>query len=191
VNGLIVVSGLPRTGTSMMMRMLEAGGLSMFTDDVRKADEDNPNGYYEHSKVETLGVDDSYWILDVGSKVIKITSEYLCFIPENIHVELIYMTRHLDEVLQSQRKMELRKGIVSEKSDSVLKKYMLKHSLNIEKYLKRRRNIEVLYVPHFNCIDKPKRICNNIQAFLDKDLDVEAMMGVVDKSLYHNRRYTE
>ena len=44
---IIVVSGLPRSGTSMMMKMLEVGRQPILTDNLREADANNPNGYYE------------------------------------------------------------------------------------------------------------------------------------------------
>jgi len=102
---IIIVSGLPRSGTSLMMKMLEAGGLSPFTDNIRKADEDNPKGYYEFERVKQLTKADSAWLADAQGKVIKIISAFLQHLPSIYVYRILFMQRAMPEILASQKKM--------------------------------------------------------------------------------------
>ena len=101
-----VVSGLPRSGTSMMMRMLEAGGIEPFTDGARVADVDNPEGYYEYERVKHLERDpDRSWVRQARGRSLKVISFLLRHLPDDNDYLVIYMRRNLDEVLRSQDKM--------------------------------------------------------------------------------------
>ena len=102
---VVVVSGLPRSGTSMMMKMLAEGGLSIVTDSEREADEDNPNGYFEIELSKKLkdGVVD--WIYDAPGKVVKVISYLLEFLPADLTYDIIFMDREIPEILASQKKM--------------------------------------------------------------------------------------
>src|SRR5262245_30589474 len=104
-----IVSGLPRSGTSMMMKMLEAGGLDPVTDNIRTADEDNPKGYYELEKVMELKNDKS-WVPDAKGKVIKVISALLQDLPGDHAYRVVFMQRNMHEVLASQRQMLIRRG---------------------------------------------------------------------------------
>ena len=106
---IIVVSGLPRSGTSMMMQMLEAGGLPIVTDHIRKADEDNPRGYYELEKVKKIKEDPS-WLADCHGKAFKMVSALLYFLPKSRKFKVIFMKRNIEEMLASQRLMLMRLG---------------------------------------------------------------------------------
>ena len=101
---IVVVSGLPRSGTSMMMKMLEAGGLTPLTDGQREADEDNLGGYYEFEQVKKMA-QDSGWLEEARGKVVKVISRLLYDLPKTYHYRVIFMQRHLDEVLASQQQM--------------------------------------------------------------------------------------
>ena len=106
-----VVSGLPRSGTSMMMRMLEAGGIAPFTDGERTPDVDNPEGYYEYERVKDLEKDaDTSWVRQARGKALKVISLLLRSLPDDNAYRVIYMRRHLDEILRSQDKMLDRLG---------------------------------------------------------------------------------
>src|SRR5262245_6505245 len=106
-----VVSGLPRSGTSMMMKMLEAGGLTPYTDGERSADIDNPEGYYEFERVKDLERDpDKSWVRGARGKALKVISFLLRHLPGENRYRIVYMRRHLDEVLKSQDKMLDRLG---------------------------------------------------------------------------------
>ena len=108
---VVVVSGLPRSGTSMMMKMLEAGGLAVQTDDLREADVDNPKGYYEDERVKDLEkMDDKSWIQESRGKVLKVISFLLKDLPEDNYYKVIFMRRNLEEIMASQNKMIDRLG---------------------------------------------------------------------------------
>ena len=107
---IVVVSGLPRSGTSMMMQMLEAGGMNVLTDGLRTADEDNLKGYFEYEKVKALKTDQS-WLPEARGKAVKIISELLKYLPDTHTYRIIFMRRALEEVLASQDRMLIRRGV--------------------------------------------------------------------------------
>src|SRR5687768_1736541 len=106
---ITVVSGLPRSGTSMMMKMLEAGGLEPVVDHVRKPDEDNPKGYYEFERVKALE-NDREWLPEAKGKFVKVISMLLRHLPADHRFKVIFMQRNMPEVLASQKKMLVRRG---------------------------------------------------------------------------------
>src|SRR5574342_806932 len=105
-----VVSGLPRSGTSMMMRMLETGGLPVMTDHIRIPDESNPKCYYEFEQVKQLKEGNTGWISEGKGKVVKIISALLEYLPPGHKYRIVFMQRNMDEILASQREMLLRRG---------------------------------------------------------------------------------
>ena len=99
---IIVVSGLPRSGTSMTMKMLDAGGIALITDEARLADEDNPKGYFELENVKSLGEqDDKSWLTEARGKAVKVISHLLRELPEHYAYRIIFMNRHVQEVIRS------------------------------------------------------------------------------------------
>ena len=104
---ITVVSGLPRSGTSMMMKMLEAGGVPLIIDNLRTSDEDNPAGYYEFEPVKKLGKGDSGWLADAQGKAVKVIAALLVHLPAAYTYQIIFMHREMSEILASQRKMLL------------------------------------------------------------------------------------
>ena len=185
---IVVVSGLPRSGTSMAMKMLEAGGLHPVQDGIRTADEDNPKGYYEDERVKDLHVDDDKsWLVDSRGKAIKIISFLLTHLPEDHNYRIVFMRRHLDEVLASQVKMLDRRGEENETSDDQMRKVYETHLWQVNRLLTRKSCFQTLDVDYRAALDQPRRIAQEIRDFLDLPLDVDAMTGVVDKSLYRNR----
>src|SRR5437764_1475845 len=100
---IIVVSGLPRAGTSLMMQMLDNGGIEVLTDGVRAADTDNPRGYYELEKVKRLKQDAS-WLPQARGKVFKMVSQLLYDLPASEAYRVLFMERDFDEMLRSQEK---------------------------------------------------------------------------------------
>ncbi|MDD2923047.1 MAG: hypothetical protein PHQ36_12250, partial [Anaerolineales bacterium] len=110
---IVVVSGLPRSGTSMMMKMLVEGGIPSVVDSLREADEDNPNGYFEIQQVKALKDGEKRWIYDARGKAVKVISYLLEFLPEDISYDVIFMEREISEVLASQKKMLQRRNETS------------------------------------------------------------------------------
>ncbi len=186
-NIITIVSGLPRSGTSMMMQMLEAGGISIVTDNIRKTDEDNPRGYYESEKVKKIKEDVS-WLDDCHNKAFKMVSELLHHLPQEKKYKIIFMKRDMEEMLASQRTMLDRLGRkgASVSSEKMAELYE-KHLRNVENWLAKQNNIDVLYVKYNEVIDNPEENAKVVSQFLGDRLNIEKMASVVEKSLYRQR----
>lgn len=186
---ICVVSGLPRSGTSMMMRMLTAGGLPALKDDIRKADEDNPRGYFELERVKDLHDEqDKSWLRGARGKVVKIISQLLESLPAENNYQVIFMERNLDEVLASQAKMLDRRGEeAGEAGDEAMKEMFLEHLSKVRFILRRRPQFETLYCSYAEVVAHPRREAERVNEFLGGTLDPEAMVEVVEPKLYRNR----
>jgi len=187
--GLItIVSGLPRSGTSMMMKMLIAGGMEALTDNRRIADEDNPKGYLEFEKVKQLEKDSS-WLQDGRGKAIKIVSTFLKHLPLDYNYQIIFMRRKIEEVLASQKQMLIRRGEPIERvSDEKMAGIFQRHLKDIELWLTTQPNIRTLYINYNEAIDNPVSSILMVNRFLGAELDIEAMVSVANKGLYRQRR---
>ena len=185
---VFVVSGLPRSGTSMMMKMLEAGGISPITDEIREADDDNPKGYYEFERVKQLDKGDKEWVADAQGKSVKVISQLLRHLPDEYEYKVIFMRRNMEEILASQKKMLINRGEDPNKvSDEEIKDLFEKHLASVINWLDNQENVEVLYIHYRETLSDPQPQAEMINAFLGGNLDVEAMTGVVDPTLYRNR----
>jgi hypothetical protein len=186
---IIVVSGLPRSGTSMMMKMLEAAGRKILTDHLREADANNPNGYYEFERVKKLKDGDLAWLPDATGKVVKIVTGLITFLPAGFNYKVILMQRDLNEILSSQKKMlgRLGKGDDNIPDDKLAKIYQ-EHLKQVNAWLSKQSNVNVLYVNYNTMLGDPSESVYKINAFLGGDLDVESMANVVDKGLYREKR---
>lgn len=184
---ITIVSGLPRSGTSMLMKMLEAGGMEILTDNLRTADEDNPKGYYEFEAVKQLE-DDQEWLPDAQGKVVKIISQLLKPLPQDYKYKVIFMRRKMAEILASQNQMLIRRGEPTDAvSDETIAGLFQKHLSQVEAWLTEQANFEVLYVHYSEALEKPAEAAEQINEFLGSSLDVEQMQNVVDKSLHRQR----
>ena len=183
---ITVVSGLPRSGTSMMMQMLRAGGLTCLTDELREADISNPKGYFEFEKVKGLRADNS-WLPEAKGKVIKIISHLLSCLPPKLNYKIIFMERDLDEVLASQRKMLVNQGQGEENlSDERLGQIFAQQLRQVRKMLA-DRHISTLFLGYKDVLEDPVEISTQLRAFLGNNLDQQAMRDVVDHNLYRQR----
>jgi hypothetical protein len=184
---ITVVSGLPRSGTSMMMRMLEAAGLEIFSDGQRTADEDNPKGYYELERVKKLESDKD-WVPEAEGKVVKVISALLRHLPDGYRYRVVFVEREMAEVLASQKQMLVRRG---ERTDGVADEKMAasfeRHLARTREWLAGQPNFEVLYVSHRSVVESPREAAAEVAAFLGGDLDVQRMAAAVDRSLYRQR----
>ena len=186
---VIVVSGLPRAGTSMAMKMLEAASLPLVTDDARSADEDNPRGYYEDERVKELArARDKSWLRACRGRVVKVISYLLEELPGDNNYQVIFMRRDLEEVLASQRKMLERRDEIDETSDERMLENYQSHLWKVGYRLRRWPRFESLDVSHRAVLDDPLTEAQRIAAFLGRPLDVEKMAAVVDPQLYRNRK---
>lgn len=181
---IIVVSGLPRSGTSLMMQMLEAGGLEVVTDNIRTADTDNPRGYYEFERVKKIK-EDSSWLQDAREKCVKMVSQLLYDLPPSEKYRIIFMERHLDEILLSQEKMLKRLDRESFPTDEMKRSYTA-HLDKLHKWLSQQEHIAVLHLSYNELLDQPAKESKRVREFLDIRLDVKRMASTVDPSLYRN-----
>ncbi len=185
---VVIVSGLPRSGTSMVMKMLEAGGLSILTDNLRAPDEDNPKGYYEFERVKKLNKGDTAWLPEAEGKAVKVISALVEYLPPGYNYKVLFMHRNMKEVLASQRKMLVHRGESSNKtSDEELMALFSKHTQHVLAWIRRQSNFSLLEVPYNAMLSDPAPYVHQVNAFLGGFLDEAAMVGVVDPSLYRNR----
>ncbi len=185
---LIVVSGLPRSGTSMTMQMLEFSGLDIATDGIRKPGEDNPKGYYEYERVKDLEKEtDKSYLKEFRGKIIKIISFLLKDLPETNNYKVVFMRRNLDEILASQTKMLKNRGEASESSDEEMLELYKNHLWKVNYLMKHRSCFEFLEVNYKDVVENPRREAARISEFLG-NLDVDKMTSAVDEKLYRNRR---
>ena len=186
---IVVVSGLPRSGTSMMMKMLEAGGIPPVTDELRTADDDNPKGYYEFERVKQMDKGDTAWVADAQGKVVKVISALLKHLPSSHNYQVIFLRRHMSEILASQRKMLIRRGEDPDKMDDAQMAMLFeRHVAGVEQWLAKQANIEVLYIHYSDVMSDPMTAANTLSRFLGRDMDVRAMAEVADPNLYRNRQ---
>ena len=183
---ITIVSGLPRSGTSLMMQMLDKGGMEVVTDNIRQADKDNPKGYYEFEKVKKIK-EDAAWLKDTRGKVFKMVSMLLYDLPSDEKYKIIFMKRNMEEVLASQRKMLKRRNQKSGPEDDEMAELFKKHLTKIHTWLVQQKNIEILYVNYNDLIENPLKEAETLNEFLGGELDAVKMAGVIDKSLYRNR----
>ena len=184
---ITIVSGLPRSGTSMMMKMLEAGGIPPLTDVIREADDDNPEGYYEFERVKALP-DDTEWLEEARGKAVKVLAELIKHLPQTHSYRIIFMERSLDEVIASQRKMLIRRGEDPEKVDGEeLRKLFKKYLRILKNHIRNQSSMSVIYVSYNEIIRDPIESVHRMKAFLGGDLNEEKMISSVDPALYRNR----
>ena len=185
---IVIVSGLPRSGTSMMMKMLEAGGLTVMTDAIRQADIDNPKGYYEYERVKNLEKEtDKSYVREARGKVLKVISFLLKDLPEDNYYRVIFMRRHLDEVISSQNKMLDRRGEDAIEDRETMAEAYRNHLAAVKILVRKRPNLEMLEFRYDEAVKNPKEAARSVNAFLGGALDERAMAAVIDGELYRNR----
>ena len=186
---IYVVSGLPRSGTSMMMKMLEAGGLKPLTDNIRSADDDNLQGYYEFERVKAMKDGDTAWVGDAQGKVVKVISALLENLPADYNYKIIFMEREMMEILASQRKMLERRGKPGNPAeDGKFAELYGKHLEKIKAWLTGRSNMDVLYVRYNEMIAHPMEYASKVAEFLGTPMNVKAMEEVPQEQYYRQRK---
>ena len=186
---IVVVSGLPRSGTSMLMKMLDAGGMEIMTDSERVADIDNPKGYFEYERVKDLEKEtDKSYIREGRGKVLKVISFLVKDLPEDNDYQVIFMRRDLDEVLASQNKMIERLGTEdSTAAEEAMKEAYRNDIVRTRLLCKNRANFELIEVNYKSTVENPVATVRGVNAFVGGHLDEAAMREAVDGSLYRNR----
>ncbi len=186
---VVIVSGLPRSGTSMCMKMLEAADIPIVQDGIRTADVDNPKGYFEYEKVKDLdkGGDNS-WISEARGKAIKIISFLLPHLPPENNYKIIFMRRDIDEILASQNKMLDHRSEENVVEDERMKKVYADHLIKVFSMLKYRDEMDFIEIKYNDVLSNPRPEAERINRFLGGQYSVDKMTAVVDPSLYRNRK---
>jgi hypothetical protein len=184
---ITIVSGLPRSGTSLMMQMLAAGGIPIFSDGERQADEDNPRGYCEWQRIKSLPRDPEC-IAEAEGKAVKVISQLLLALPSTHAYQIIFMERPLSEVLASQAEMIRRRGTSAGALGAAsLMAAFQTHLAQVDAWLKNKPDIALCRLEYHHVLREPVETCKCIQGFLKRSLDIEAMARQIDSSLYRQR----
>lgn len=187
---IVIVSGLPRSGTSVMMQMLVAGGVPALTDGARVADTDNPRGYYEFERAKKIKTDQG-WLSEARGKVVKMVHVLLLDLPRDVagqEYAVVFMRRNLDEVVKSQGVMLERSG---KKGGNIapeqLKTVYLQQIDRVLKDMAGRKNVRLMEVDYRDVVGDPAATARRVAEFVGGGMDVGAMAGAVDGGLYRNR----
>lgn len=182
-----VVSGLPRSGTSMMMHMLEAGGVAPVVDHERAPNDDNPLGYYEYEPVKALK-QDSTWVDGARGKAVKVIYKLVYDLPPSVPYRIVFMQRELEEVLASQETMMRRDGLDPDTiGRDVLLQLFQGEVFAFRRWAEAQTNIRIFYADYGLMIEDPETSVAQIAEFLGLPLNQQAMAEVVDPNLYRNR----
>jgi len=186
-NTIIIVSGLPRSGTSMMMQMLDAMNIPLFTDQKRVQDESNPNGYYEHEIVKNLQ-NDSSWLPAVKGKAVKILSHLLIHLPADYQYKIIFMKRNLDEIIKSQNKMlMLNDPDFMPEDDMILKNIFEKNLKETDIWAAKNSNVDLQYFSYADIINNPVEMIEKLSYFLNLEVNGKEIARIVNKDFYRSR----
>ena len=171
----------------MMMQMLQAGGMPLVVDDARRADEDNPRGYFEYERVKRLDVD-AAWLSEADGKAVKIIHSLLPGLPLDRQYRVILMRRPMTEVLRSQRAMIERRGTHgSTLDDTILGAIFEKQLRRVESWLKAQPGMAVLDVSYIDALRQPAETASRVAAFIEVPLAVDEMVTAVDPALHRQR----
>jgi hypothetical protein len=186
---IVVVSGLPRSGTSMAMKMLATGGMPILTDGIRQADESNPRGYYELEAVKELHTQqDTAWLDDAKGKAVKVVSFLLTWLPEGYNYRVVFMQRDLREVIASETTMLHKRGqqAPTTTEEQTIAVYQ-QHLRRVERFLSSRDCFSIMKMNYRDTLERPEDAARQLRAFVGRSLNVEEMARVADPALYRNR----
>jgi Sulfotransferase domain len=184
---IYIVSGLPRSGTSLAMQMLDAGGLPVLGDGLRGADADNPRGYYEWERIKQLALEPSL-VAESEGRAVKVISSLLFALPRDYQYRVVFMLRPLDQVLASQAVMLRNLGTEGPPlAPAAMLAALQAHLAQVNAWLRSRPDLAVLKVNFHDLIADPRGQAASMARFFDLALDVEAMARQVDPSLHRQR----
>jgi len=186
---LVIVSGLPRSGTSMMMKMLDAAGIPIMTDAVRTADIDNPKGYFEYERVKDLEKDpDRSWVREGRGKALKVISWLLKDLPDDNAYQIVFMRRDIDEVLASQNKMIVNRGEQDTTDDAIMAEAYRNHLAAVRIMARKKANWSIVEIRYDEAVRDPAKVARMVNAFLGGRYEESRMLEAVDEKLYRNRK---
>ncbi|MEO2034437.1 MAG: sulfotransferase family protein [Planctomycetaceae bacterium] len=179
-----IVSGLPRSGTSLMMQMLAAGGMPIMSDEIRAPDTHNPRGYLEDRRVKSLESDNT-WLAEAEGHALKVISLLLYELPTDLQYRVVFMRRDLDEVLRSQHRMLAADSNAHAAPE--IRTHFERHLVSLSAWFPRQSHLELLEIDYCRVVREPETAAASVAGFLKQELDLAAMASVVDPSLYRNR----
>jgi len=171
----------------MVMRMLAEGGVPVISDEIRGADSDNPNGYFELETVRQISAGNVEWLENAAGKAVKVISALLEYLPANYSYKIIFLEREIQEILASQHKMLANRNEKPTANDTEIERQIQQHLSVMKPWLVRQPNMEVLYVNYNKLMTSPAAFCEKITEFLNLPLNQTQMLAVPDKQLYRNR----
>lgn len=185
---ITVVSGLPRSGTSLMMKMLEAAGLEVLKDDSRPADEDNPGGYYEFAPVKDTARD-AAWVPLARGKAVKVIYALLRHLPADEQYRVVLVERDLAEVVDSQATMLRRSGAMGAalSRDELIAAYRRQLDEAV-RWIAAQPNFRLTTVCYNQLLVDPQPQLARVADLLALPLDTQAMAAVINPALYRQRR---
>jgi predicted AlkP superfamily phosphohydrolase/phosphomutase/tetratricopeptide (TPR) repeat protein len=181
-----IVSGLPRSGTSMMMQMLRAAGIEAYADEERQPDESNPKGYYESALVKKLPHRND-WLNECDGRALKVVVQLIPYLPQDVDYRVIFMEREMDEILESQDKMLERLDRQGAKLENERLAHVFDQQTRLTLSLIALHKLPLLTVRYEDAISDPAGTAARVAEFLGADLDVPAMAAAVDPALYRQR----
>jgi len=185
---ITIVSGLPRSGTSLMMSMLEAGGMMILTDNKRTADIDNPEGYHEYEQVKDLAKGNYSWLSKARGKGVKVISTLLPYLPMQHRYRIIFMRRNMAEILASQKKMIINRGEDPDKiPDTQMTQIFEKNLRQVDEWINSHPNITKLEISYNQLLDDPEPLVHQVNQFVGGNLDMNKMLDVINPNLYRQR----
>ena len=185
---IVVVSGLPRSGTSMAMKMLHAGGVPVLPDGLRAPDASNPNGYLELERVKSLDKPGhTAWLAGARGKAVKVISFLLTHLPDSYDYQVVFMQRALDEVIASQNQMLESRGADPGAPDDRTRALYTEHLAQVERFLAHRPCFSTLVLRYDDTLKAPREQAARLNAFLGGKLDVEKMAAVTEPALHRHR----
>ena len=172
----------------MAMQVLEAGGIPILTDKLRKADSNNLKGYYEYEPVKQMMQGNIQWLAKAEGKAVKIVSPLLFYLPKDYTYRIIFMQRDLGEVLRSQNKMlELQNKKSTPTNDEAMRLFYENHLQKVTTWLEAQNNIQTLYLGYRDVVDRPDPAVGLINQFLGGKLNAKKMAIAVNPALYSQR----
>jgi hypothetical protein len=187
---IVVVSGLPRSGTSLVMQMLRAGGVSILADDHRPADESNPRGYLEYEPVKWLAAG-AGWIDAARGRAVKVIAQLVPFLPADRPYRVLFVRRDVGETLESQAAMLRALGRAVAPAGADLRAVFERQFEAAREFVRRLPAADQTTLDHRAILADPGSAAHEIKGFLGRaDLDTAAMAAAVDPSLYRSRRPT-
>ena len=184
---IIVVTGLPRSGTSLVMQILHSMGIELFIDNHRPPDQSNPKGYFEHELVKSLQKDTS-WLKRANGKAIKIVSPLIKYLPVELYYKIIYIIRDLDEIILSQERMLSEKNIKDDTINSnELKKLFFKDLRQTRNWVNKELHCDYLEIFHSKLLANPEPEIERLKSFFKIDANKTSVLKVIDNKLYRSK----